>query len=345
MQTTDLMPLVVGIPGDELTPNVQDVLARVQPAGIILFGRNIVSAEQTRHLVDDIRALEPSPFVATDLEGGLVNRFGALWGDLPTPAKAGTAGRRAVLALGEAAGAACRHLGIQVDLAPVVDLDCPGGCVGNQGRCLSNDPERLIVLAGLFHDGLAAWGVTGCTKHFPGLGTVPVDTHEELPVLDSGETELARQIGVFEALGPVFPAVMTAHVVVPGLDDGERPASLSRTIVNMAAGLPGSPIVLSDDIEMGALAAWGDLPERVALALTASNHGVLVCRSFERLDDILAHLIDLASADSTLTSRLTELSARMGTFRNEVSQRAAAVPAPDAATVSQLWEQARRAVG
>lgn len=342
MQLNDVMPLVVGIPGTELSSADRDTLARIQPVGIILFARNIESADQTRSLVEQLRELETPPFVAVDLEGGIVNRLSGLWDGLPTPAEAGKAGRRAVLALGEAAGAACRHLGIQLDLAPVVDLDCPGGCLGIQGRCLSDDPKRLVVLAGLFNDGLAAWGVTGCSKHFPGLGWVPADTHEELPVLESDEAELGRQISVFQELGPVFPAVMMAHVVVPGLGDSERPASLSRTVVEMAAALPGSPVVLSDDIEMGALDEWGDLPERVALALAARNHGVLVCKSFDRLDDIVEHLNELAATDSTISSRITEMAARMGTLRNEVFQKAAAVPGPDNATVAQLWEKARK---
>ena len=342
MQTIDVMPLVVGIPGVTLEATDREILERVQPAGIILFARNIVSAEQTRALVEQLRELETTPFVAVDLEGGIVNRFSALWGDLPTPAEAGKAGRRAVRALGEAAGAACRRLGVQVDLAPVVDLECPGGCLGGQGRCFSDDPERVVVLARIFNEGLAAWGVTGCSKHFPGLGWVGPDTHEELPLLDLGDAELARQISVFEQLGPDFPAVMMAHVVVPGLGDSERPASLSPTIVEKAAALPGSPVVLSDDIEMGALEEWGDLPERVAAAFVARNHGVLVCKSFDRLDDIVDHLNDLLATDSRISSRIADMAARMGTLRNEVCQKAAAVPAPDDATVAQLWDHARK---
>jgi beta-N-acetylhexosaminidase len=342
MRKTDVMPLVVGIPGSRLEAVDREVLERVHPAGIILFARNIVSAEQTRALVEQLRELENPPFVAVDLEGGIVNRFNSLWGDLPTPAAAGKAGRRAVRALGEAAGAACRRLRVHVDLAPVVDLECPGGCLGGQGRCFSDDAERVVVLARLFNEGLATWGISGCSKHFPGLGWVPVDTHEELPVLDPGEAELARQIGVFEKLGPDFPAVMMAHVIVPGLGDAERPASLSRTVVEKAARLPGSPVVLSDDLEMGALDGWGDLPERVVAAVSARNHGILVCKAFERLDDIVGHLTELAGVDTNISTRVVEMAARMGTLRTEVCQKSAAVPAPDDATVAQLWERARK---
>lgn len=342
MKKKTLMPLIVGITGGRLDANEREVLERVKPAGIILFARNIESADQTRSLVTQLRELETPPLIATDLEGGMVNRLSPLWGDLPRPAEAGKAGRRAVRALGEAAGAACRSLGIHLDLAPVVDLECPGGCLGQQGRCFSDDPERVVVLARLFNQGLSAWGVTGCSKHFPGLGPVPADTHHELPVLDAGEDELNGQIGVFEALGPDFPAVMMAHVIVPGLGEAERPASLSRTVVELAAALPGSPVVLSDDLEMGALDGWGDLPDRVAAALAARNHGILVCKAFDRLDEIAEHLTALADTDPAVSTRLEEMAARMGTLRTEVCQKAAAVPAPDDTTVAQLWERARK---
>ena len=168
------------------------------------------------------------------------------------------------------------------------------------------------------------------------------DTHEELPILDPGQEVLERQIAVFEELGPDFPIVMVGHVVVPGLGDAERPASLSHLAIDRATKLPGSPVVLADDLEMGALDGWGDLPERVVAALQARNHGVLVCNAVDRLDDINDHLLELAASDSTLGTRLTEMSSRMGTLRRDLCQRAAAVPAPDDATVEQLWEQARR---
>jgi beta-N-acetylhexosaminidase len=309
---------------------------------VILFSRNIETPAQTRELVADLENLEPLPFVTADLEGGTVNRLSALWGDLPAPAEAAAAGRRAMRALGEAAGAACRCLGIQLDLAPVVDLDCPGGCLGGQGRCLGSDPDRVVVLARIFNEGLGIWGVSGCSKHFPGLGPVPADTHEELPILESDEEELGRQLEVFAQLGSDFPAVMVAHVVVPGLGDAERPASLSRTVVERAAGLPGSPVVLADDLEMGALNDWGDLPERVVTAIHARNHGILICNACDRIEEIVNHLEAIAEDDPTIIVRLAEMNARMGTLARDLHQKAAAVPAPDDETVAQLWEQARK---
>jgi beta-N-acetylhexosaminidase len=342
MRRIESLPLVVGLPGTTVTNEDRALLERVRPAGIILFSRNFETPDQARELVANLEDLEPRPFVTADLEGGMVNRLTALWGDLPAPAEAANAGQRAVRALGQAAGAACRNLGIQLDLAPVVDLDCPGGCLGGQKRCFGADPERVIALAQVFNEGLGEWGVSGCTKHFPGLGPVPADTHEELPVLDTDEEALERQLSVFSELGTTYPVVMVAHVVTPGFGDAERPASLSRTIVERAANLPGSPVVLADDLEMGALDGWGSLPERVITAIHARNHGILICNACDRIEEIAEHIDAINAEDPSISPRLNDMNARMGTLSRDLQQKAAAVPAPDEKTVADLWEQARR---
>ncbi len=337
----ECMPLVVGIPGPELEPEQLKTLESIQPAGIILFQRNIQTVGQVRELVSSLVELDPRPFVAVDLEGGMVNRLRPIWGELPSAAAAASAGRRAVQALGEAAGAACRSLGIHLDFAPVVDLDRPHSFIAHQERCFAADPERVAILARIFNEGLATWGVRGCLKHFPGLGEIPLDTHDELPILDIPETEFSEHLEVFSKLSGEIPLIMVGHVITPGLGDADRPASLSPVLVQRATQLPGSPIVLSDDIEMGALASCGDLPERVEAALAARNHGVLICKAFDRLPEIAAHLTERMTTDSSLSTRLLEMAACMGTLRRDLLQTAAAIPPPDDTTVEQLWERAR----
>lgn len=338
----ELLPLIVGVPGPSVGETELEVLTAVRPAGIILFARNIVSSDQVRALVNVLETLQPPPFLCVDLEGGSVNRLAGLWGNLPSPARAAAQGRRAVRALGVAAGAACRCLGIHLDLAPVVDLEAPEGLLGREGRCFSDNPDRTATLAGVFASGLESWAVSGCLKHFPGLGLVPVDSHLKLPELHSETEELTPHLSPFNALSATLKAVMMAHVVTPALGDTERPASLAPTAVQRACSLPGSPVVLSDDIEMGALESWGDLGERALAALRASIHGVIISRSFERFPEIADSIRREVERDAALRQRVEHAASRMGTMQRDLYRTAAAVPAPDEETVSQLWEQARR---
>lgn len=333
-------PLIVGVPGLRLSASEFEVLDRVRPAGIILFARNVASADQVRDLVASFGELEKRPFVAVDLEGGLVNRLSALWGDLPSPSAAASCGRRAVRDLGEAAGASCRALGIHLDLAPVVDLDRPEGLIPLQGRCFGADPDRVAALARVFNEGLAAWGVAGCLKHFPGLGPVAVDTHDQLPTLAGPDSE--EHLAVFAALSEDIPLVMIGHVVVPEVGGMDRPASLSPRAVERAARLPGSPVVISDDLEMGALSGMGSLPDLVVEALRARNHGVLVCKAFDQLPAIVAAIEGAVEEDPSLGARLAVTTSRLGTFARDLLRNAAAVPVPPDETVAQLWERARQ---
>ncbi len=337
------LPLVVGLPGLEITTAEKKTLDRIKPAGIILFARNVESPDQVRELVYSVRDMEPRPFVCVDLEGGMVNRLTALWGDLPSPSEAAASGMKGIQALGDAAGAACRALGIHLDLAPVIDLERPDGLIARQGRTLSASAERSATLARAFSEKMGAWAVSGCIKHFPGLGAIEVDTHEDLPTLDHRVEDLDEHLGVFAALSSDIPIVMVGHVVAPVLGENEKPASLSRHIVQLAVDLPGRPVVLSDDLEMGALEGFGDLPELVSAALRARNHGVLVCQAFDRLEEIADHLLREADEDLTFADVLDEGRSRLGTLARDLCRQAAAVPAPDDATVAQLWEKARKA--
>ncbi len=335
-------PLIVGIPGSDLGPAELELLKAVRPVGVILFGRNIVSAPQVRELTTAIRELPGAPFLSVDLEGGMVNRLAALWGTLPSAQRAGSAGRKAVRAVGEAAGAACRRLGIQLDLAPVVDLSTPGGLLAAQGRCLADDPERVGTLAVVLLEGLHHWCVGGCVKHYPGLGAVAEDTHETLPTLDLTSDELAPHELPFRLTAERAGVVMMAHVRVPGIGDPNLPASLDPALVERAASLPGKPTIFSDDLDMGALTAFGSLSQLAEAALRAGSHGLLVCNSWKELPAVAEHLREVAEHRPGFRARMEEAVARLVTLSRDLCRAFAAEPAPDDETVAQLWEQARK---
>jgi beta-N-acetylhexosaminidase len=225
-------------------------------------------------LAAEIAALPGSPRLCVDQEGGPVDRFRDILGRSVSffdAARAGLAERA-----GELAGESCRTFGFPVDLAPVVDRMIPGASEKFlAGRCAAGDPGEVAAAATAFLQGLHTAGVSGCLKHFPGLGRANLDTHQALPFLPEDPDEEARDLAPFAALFDLAGAVMVSHVAGP---DG-LPASLSREratdLLRGTVGFTGP--AFSDDLEMGALAAFGDLPDRCADALQAGCDLIFVC--------------------------------------------------------------------
>ena len=327
--------LLCGIPGTALDDGERLLLAELRPGGIILFARNVESREQLVELVYELRAMPWRPYVAADVEGGRVNRLQRIIGPLPSPAAAASAGIEAVAALGEAIGAACAHLGIGVDFAPVLDISQGGGWVGGEDRCLGCDVDRVAELGEVFLAALEGFGVAGCLKHYPGLGSGAVDSHRDLPLLGDGVVEEER---AFAALVRPGRAVMVAHAIAPALGEGVLPASLSATVVERLRRFRSGPVI-ADDLEMGALASFGGLPERAAAALLAGCDQVPVCNAMAARADVLAAVMGAGGRDPVVASRLRRSAARtagygLGPLRGVSWDE-----------VERLAERARRAAG
>lgn len=308
--------LACGVVGLELDAEERRLLSELQPAGVVLFARNVADREQLASLVRELRELPSGPYVAIDLEGGRVNRLEGLIGPLPAAADAARAGTHAVRALAEGAGAACAHLGIGVDLAPVLDVARPEGFLAMEGRCLGSSADEVRAAAGAFLEGLSVYGVTGCLKHYPGLGSGRVDSHRDLPLLDETVFE-DREL--FRSLVGRGRAVMVAHALAPVLGEAACPTSLSRTVVARLRAF-AAPI-LADDLEMGALSAYGSLPERAAAALAAGCDQVLVCNALPARQEVAEHVESTARRDPVLAATLRHAAARSEGFgRNELGE-------------------------
>ena len=267
----------VGLAGAALEPSERTILTALPPWGVILFRRNLESLDGLARLADELGGLGISHLLL-DQEGGPVDRLRDLVA--PTPSlqivsRAGAA-RRA----GAAAGAMLARLGFDVDLAPVVDRGIAGaGALVLGERCASADPEDIVRGAGAFLEGLHSQGVGGCLKHFPGLGRAALDTHTALPIVPRDPREEALDLKPFAALMDRARAVMISHAAGP---DGV-PASLSERVATglLRTDLGFTGAALSDDLEMGALVEFGDLPERCARASVAGCDLLLVCRRIE----------------------------------------------------------------
>ncbi len=301
--------LVCGVAGLSLEAEERALLAELQPGGVILFARNVFSPKQVQELVANLRALPGSPYVAVDLEGGRVNRLRALIGELPAPVSLAKYGEGAARALGEACGAVCAALGINVDLAPVVDVAGTSSFLAEEGRCWGTSVEEVTRLAGAFLEGLESFGVLGCLKHFPGLGSGQVDSHRELPLLGD---EVRQHVAAFSQLAAGQRAVMVAHALAPALGEALAPASLSRRLVAMVPKAAG--LVLADDVEMGALSGWGGLEERTTAALMAGCDQVLVCNALEARRAVVNYVEFWAQQDQELAATLARTAARVRGF-------------------------------
>jgi len=265
----------VGLSGPALLAEERAILEESPPGAVILFRRNIETAGVLARLVRDVRALPGRPLLLIDQEGGPVDRLRDLAGPFPSfhaAARAGE-GRRA----GELAGRACALLGFDVDLAPVVDRRLPGAGESVLGeRAAAADPDEIAAAARDFLDGLHAHGVGGSLKHFPGLGRARFDTHHDLPELPDDPAELEEDLRPFRTLADAAGAIMVSHAA--SARDGV-PASLTPAVATrlLREGLGFEGVALSDDLEMGALARFGGLPERAAAAAAAGCDLVFVC--------------------------------------------------------------------
>ncbi|MCX7896229.1 MAG: hypothetical protein N2447_09825, partial [Thermoanaerobaculum sp.] len=184
----------------------------------------------------------------------------------------------------------------------------------------------VVTLAGAFLAGLEAFGVRGCLKHFPGLGSGEVDSHEQLPQL--AETVVTHQ-EVFHRLAAPHRAVMVAHALAPSLGEGVAPASCSPQVLSWLP--PQAGLVVADDVEMGALQGWGTVGERAAAALGAGCHQVLLCHALASRRSVAYYLDLWAEKDGQLARLLQAAAAAVQSF-----------PRPPLARVD--WREARERV-
>jgi len=289
-----MLPAIFGIAGTVLGAEERAFFRDADPAGYILFARNIENRAQLRGLTDSLRDIHGRDrlFICIDQEGGRVARMqppewlafppGEVFDNLYklAPASAIEAARVNAQAL----GLDLAEVGITVDCHPVVDLRYPGAHDIIGDRALGSDPKQVAALGRAVLDGLSRAGVAGCIKHMPGHGRALADSHKDLPVVDADERALAHDIEPFHALAQA-PVGMTAHVLYSAWDK-QNPATLSPfvigDVIRKRIGFDG--LLLSDDLDMEALS--GSVPQRAARAIGAGCDIALNC--WAKMDDMTA---------------------------------------------------------
>ena len=293
-----LGPLIIDIEGTSLTAADRRRLRHPLVGGVILFTRNFINYAQIQHLIQEIHQLrEPRLLVAVDHEGGRIQRWRQGFTIIPSMGSIGqiyvknpALAQQEAYQCGQTIAAELTTVGVDLNLAPVLDLAYGQSRVLQGGRAFHSQPATVIQLAQAYIQGLNSMGMQAIGKHFPGHGNVVLDSHFELPEDQRSLPELADDILPFQQLAhaKLLGGIMTAHIRYPKV--APNVATLSpfwlRTFLRQQLGFTG--VIMSDCISMLALAAEGNFPTRLRKALHAGCDVVLLCNSPAAVDQVLA---------------------------------------------------------
>jgi beta-N-acetylhexosaminidase len=278
-------------------------LTQVSPAGIILFRRNIANPKQTRALLRDATAFcAPHSLRCIDVEGGVVDRLRDALAPMPSPqavarkafsfAESQAAKRNGshrsdpgtalLREHGELIARGAKAFGCNTTLAPVLDLALPASAQVMGTRAAASTANGVVEYARAFLAGLAAHGVVGCGKHFPGLGGGALDSHADTPAIERTYAELWRDdIAPYRELRNQLPMVMVNHAAYPLTPSKKLPATASafwiETVLRKRIGFRG--IVFSDDMEMGGILKFLPMEEAAVAAIRAGMDMLEICHS------------------------------------------------------------------
>lgn len=339
--------MIVGFDGTEMTARLASLLKGVQPAGVILFARNIQNPEQTWRLLRDCQKHVDTPlFTCVDLEGGTVDRFRDAVGPTPSAADVFASDDPKLFRRhGQVIGENCRTLGFNVDFAPVLDLafEASRGVMGS--RVVSVEARDTIAYTREFLRGLESAKILGCGKHFPGLGEGTLDSHHELPIIEKSLKRLwAEDLLPYRTLRRQLAFVMVAHAAYPEVTKSKIPASLSKIwntdILRKRIGYKN--LIVSDDLEMGGVLAASPVGEAAAESIATGSDLCLVCHREESVMQAYEGIRRRAERDRNFGKRVAEARRRVLSFKKKWAKYLRPAKAPTAARVEkltrQLWE-------
>lgn len=317
--------LFIGLPGTELDAETRAMITDVKPGGVIIFGRNVVSPEQLRGLLDGVRELVPTPpLIGIDQEGGLVDRLRRIFTPMPAARTIRQHGDLAAArALGRITGETLRMLGFNINFAPVMSIMTDDRDLLSNGlysRSFGRSPGEVLGYTTVYMRGLQGTGCLGCLKHFPGIGAGEVDSHEEMPVVrlsheDLIAQDLAPYIELFQRRDDRVRCVMVSHGGFPNIDIREEvtggllePASLNYNIVTklLRHELGYKHLVVTDDLEMGAIARHYELGDAAVRASLAGEDMLLICASPDKIRRGYEALLDASNSGRLPEGRIQE---------------------------------------
>jgi beta-N-acetylhexosaminidase len=291
--------ILTGVPGAELDPGTAALFRQVQPGGFIIFGRNIESAGQLRKLIDDLRDLSAiEPIITIDQEGGRVSRLRLIGSEPPNAQQLREKGDiEFVRRHGDITGRLLRLFGFNLDLCPVLDISFDDEADNSlRGRCYGRDVEETVRLAGAFNDALRGQGIASCGKHFPGYSAATVDAHHDLPLIERTRVQLdANELAVFRQFADRVDSMMICHGWYPCLEPERTAASLShRIVIDLLRGELGfEGLIMTDDLDMGAILNEYGFKETICRAIGAGNDLAMICHRVPAIAEAFGYIEEL----------------------------------------------------
>jgi beta-N-acetylhexosaminidase len=312
---------ILGFPGRGPDAEARDILDTIQPGGFILQQRNVESFDQIYDLTTQLRERSAiPPLLAVDHEGGRVDRFKYIFATMPSMTELAQAGIAHIRAGARIIAAELEAGGLNLNLAPVVDLSLPGAIVAE--RCLASDPGEVARLGAAFIEELSKRGIFTCTKHFPGLGGALMDSHFSLPRIERTKRQLLQEdVTPFVKLFTSADMIMISHAHYSALgDDKPTPASLSSRVVEgfLRKKLGYAGLTITDDLTMGAITSVGLTPATFLRAFEAGNDLLLFSQTTPMVEQAFKTILNAVRKSAVLRRRVDESCERILTLKDRV---------------------------
>jgi beta-N-acetylhexosaminidase len=313
----------IGLSGTELDEEARSLIEEVKPGGILLFGRNVAAPDQVRRLLDGARAMLPvAPLCGIDQEGGLVDRLRDIFPAMPSARAIRQHGDLSgARTLGRVTGEVLRMLGLDINFAPVMSIITQERSQLTNGlysRSFGRSPGEVLGYTTVYMRGLQATGCLGCLKHFPGIGAGDIDSHIEMPMVPLSHDDLLAQdlapyIELFQRADDRVRMVMVSHGGFPNIDIKKgttsgllEPASISHSIVSklLREELGYKHLVVTDDLEMGAIAKNFEIEDASVRAFLAGEDMLLICATPQTIRRGYRALLEAARAGKVSEKRI-----------------------------------------
>ncbi len=290
-----------GLSGTTLTKNEEDFIREYSLGGVILFSKNYSNREQLKNLCTSIKNIQSDILIATDHEGGRVQRFRKEFTEFPSMMEIAKLGSpKLCYEVHEQMAKELSYCGVNVNLSPCADILIDPNCDVIGDRSFGDSKEIVSEFASSAVRGLQTNGVFSCLKHFPGHGNTSVDSHEDLPTIND-ELDVIKDRDIFHfkrAVKSKCGFVMMAHLNIPSVDKEKMTTVSPKAYELCRDALRFNGIIITDDMEMGAIEKTYGRVEAAKMAILAGAT-MVEYRSFEKTYEVVRHL----AADESLSSK------------------------------------------